>query len=222
MVFSNKKDFQQFINSKALYEIDSGSEGNFFVSAQDRKGYKIFYNPDDYLIPLYDGSEIIMNDDIKIDSFIFPQELLIVNNQVKGYVTKYISGNIISDDNIMILDPEKFDFKAFKEAYKVMKIDMELLSQKGVFAYDVSSNVIYNGKKLYAVDTLGYRKSTSKYLLKENMTSLDLAIDTIIEIILLQYPYELKARGNMKITDYIDYLEKQISKNCKKYGFIKY
>lgn len=217
MVFHNKKEFKEFIISKKLYKIDGGAEGEFYISTMDRKGYKIFFNFEKYCMPIYEIDKVIMNDEVNIDSFIFPEELLIVNDQIKGYVTKYVSKNMLLDNNLISIDIDNFDFKSFKEAYINMKIDIVLLSEKHIAVYDILNNLIYNGKKLYAIDTLGYYKSDSKYLLKRNIASLDSAIDMIFEMLFLPSYPTIKARGKMNVIEYIDYLEKHISKCYKKY-----
>lgn len=220
MEFKNEKEFKTFLDKKYLVSKGSGSEGEFYFSKADKLGYKIFYNDLDYAISEYNVEQIIMDSEVQLESFLFPLDTLVIDGKLKGYTSKYKRGNILSDENLLEIDSLDFDFDSLKEAYKQMKIDVSLLTDKGILIYDLPNNLIYDGKRLYAIDTCSYSKSDIVRLLKENVSSLDNAIDAIIvKIIDMPEEYNIKSRKQMKmnILEYLDYLKKQLNKYKKQY-----
>lgn len=217
--FSNEKELKVFLDKKCLIHKGSGSEGDFKFSKVDKLGYKIFFNNIDYDVPEYDAKEIIMNSEVGIESFLFPLDILIVNGKIRGYTTGYIKNNILSNDNMYNIDVLNFDFESLKQAYKLMKIDVSLLTDKGILIYDLANNLVYDGKKLYAIDTCSYSRSDNVGLLKENIDSLDDAIDAIIDLLFMAEDYDIKSREKMKmnVLEYMNYLKKETNKYKKQY-----
>lgn len=217
--FNNEKEFQTFLDKKFLVFKGSGSEGEFYFSRADKLGYKIFYNHIDHKILEEDINKIIMDSEVQLESFLFPIDSLVVDGKLAGYISKYKRNNILSDENIFEIDVLNFDFDSLKQAYKLMKIDVSLLTDKGILIYDLPNNLVYDGKRLYAIDTYSYLRSNDKGLLKQNIDSLDNAIDTIIYSLYNVQGYDIELRKQMGISviEYINYLKREMNKYKKQY-----
>lgn len=220
--FSNEKEFQIFLDKKYFVLKGSGSDGDFYFSRADKLGYKIFSNDIGYDVPEYDMKRIIMNNEVGIESFLLPLDILVVDGKMRGYTTKYIKNNILSDNIIYDTDVLNFDFYSLKQAYKLMEIDVSLLTDKGILIYDLANNLVYDGKRLYAIDTCGYSKVDNKDLLKSNIESLDYAMDTIFNLLFIFGEYDIKDRKHMEmpVEEYLDYLKKEMNKYKKQYKLI--
>lgn len=216
--FSSRAYLRDFINKKWLKPIESGSEGLFYYSQIDKMGYKIFFpNDEEYVRPFYEPSDIIKNDMVNIDSFIFPETLLVVNGNLAGYITKYIDNNLFDTSMLNFFQEGKIDYKALKSAYKIFRSDVHKISKKHIKIYDLPNNLLFDGERLYAIDTCAYHYDDSPQLLQANLDSLESAMDIIFDILCIMtsnYIESREAKG-MTILQYIDYLEKRIKKYLK-------
>lgn len=212
--FDNNIEFLNFLADRMLRKEGSGSEGTFYYSRNEKKGYKLFDEP-----TKYDVSKIIMESEVCLDSFIFPEELLMVNDEFKGYTSRIIRNNIFSNERVDMIDPGSIDFENLKNAYKLMKIDTARLSEKGIAVFDLPGNIVYDGKRFYAIDTCSYYKSNDKNLLRYNINCLDDAID-IIFMLELGFAFDeidIKSREELSISvlKYIDYVAKKVNRYKK-------
>ena len=212
---SSRSYLNYFLHSKWLKYVESGSEGMFYYSQIDKAGYKMFFsNEGEYVRPDYDAHEIIKNEEVNIDSFIFPETLLIVNGNLYGYITKYIENNLFDLNMLNFFQEGVIDYKALKEAYKAFKKDVIKLSEKKIEIFDLPNNLLFDGSKMYAIDTCSYHYSDSKDLTKKNLEALETAMDVIFEVISIMSSNYIESRDKLGMTvlQYIDYLEKRIRK----------
>lgn len=174
-------EFKSFVNMIRLKIVGTGSEGVCFKSSVDGKAYKLFHIiSDENVGQEYDVNEIITTDDIKLESFAFPEELYVVDGIFKGYKSEYCNNNIFNDE--FLSEPTNIvniNFKKLLKAYYKMKKDVIKLSSKNIRIYDLSYNLLFDGENLTGVDTCGYYKSENA--LEHNLSCLDSAITDMFE-----------------------------------------
>lgn len=165
--FDSTKKYHDFVLKQKKREIGEGSEGVVYITKNNDVIKEIINYKDKY-----PNDEILMESDIKLDSFLFPKELYVWNNFILGYKTDYFR-NIFRDFDGDIRD---IDLNAVvKAGYKMMK-DVEVLSKMDYILYDLPYNVLFDGKTLKAVDTLGYFKDSKDTLHKNTILLRDALI----------------------------------------------
>lgn len=176
VLYDNELLFYKEIKSKLSREIGRGSEGICYE--YDNEAYKVMFNKTDVmkmsgiLNYMEHPSKIITTQDINLPSFVFPEEVYATKDWLLGYKTRLIKNNLFSIENLIdIQDLKKIDFNALASAYKVMLDDVKLLSEARIKIYDLTFNLIFDGKKLTGIDTCGYqfvdkniREQNEKYL----------------------------------------------------------
>lgn len=175
-------DLKKFIYNKTYHEIGSGGEGICYKGYDD-KAYKLLYEEPIVNTPYkYDINKIITNDNINIESFIFPDELYVVNNELKGYKSKLIKCNLFSSYNTSDISTISFiDFNNLINAYNYMLNDIDILSTYNILANDLALNIIYDGDRLYAIDTCSYTIE-DYYTANDNMHSFNSAFEFIFNM----------------------------------------
>lgn len=167
--FDNKKQFLEAIKNNITRKIGHGSEGNVYLS-KDGDVIKIMLNS--WLPKNYgDYPNIIMDDTMKIDSFIFPKELYILNGVIVGYKEKFFPNNILTLDAL----PELINIDKLVEARKKFIEDSKIITEAGYRLYELPRNIMFDNKKIVAIDTLDYQKK-SHVDLKDNIGIIDYAI----------------------------------------------
>lgn len=172
--FKSGTDLDLYINSKKKKFIQSGTEGEVYTTKDNNiiKYMKESYRPK----YLSESKDIIMSSDIKLDSFIFPDELFVIDDQIVGYISDYFEGNILRFPNSKVEKEEELNLEALIEARYKMIEDIKELTDMGYYLFDLPMNILFDNKKLCAIDTLDYRKDLSSDLLKKNLKFLDYAL----------------------------------------------
>ena len=90
--FKSGTELESYINSKKKKFIQSGTEGEVYTTKDNNiiKYMKESYRPK----YLSESKDIIMSSDLQLDSFIFPDELFVIGDQIVGYTSNYFEGNI--------------------------------------------------------------------------------------------------------------------------------
>lgn len=167
--FKLLEEFNEYVNSNIKYSIGNSSEGSVYLTKNDNvlKDISNIYYP----MYLEKNKDVIMSDDLKLDSFIFPDELYVFEDKIIGYIAEYfkcdIFENFISD----------IDVDALVSARKKFIEDMKVLTDKGYFLFDMGFNTLFDNHKLCAIDTLDYYKKDG-VTLEENLNMLDYALIT--------------------------------------------
>lgn len=178
--FNTYKDLEEYIIKNKIDEKGSGSEGTVYL-CDDGYAYKLF-DEDHELDPYIEIEDIITTEDIDLPSFAFPIELYVVNGELKGYKTKYIKKDYISIYNTAEgLDFFDIDIDAFVRAYYKMLKDIIILSKEKISLFDLGSNLMFDGKLLYGIDTCYYKREendTYEYNLKMFNAAIALVFDT--------------------------------------------
>lgn len=137
-------------NWKHNKEIGKGSEGTCYLV--DNEIFKV-YN-EDYVN--HNINNYICRDDLDLESFLFPIEIYTCNNKVFACKTKYINNNFF-DKNTLYFGITT-DLNKLKEALIPFIKDVYELSKNNIVAKDLPLNTMFDGEKLYAIDTLSYKK----------------------------------------------------------------
>ena len=172
LYFNNSDEFQSFIKSLKIKDIGRGSEGNAFLT-KDKKVIKAFGKKD---LKTEEAKEnIIMVQDYDISSYYFPFKLLIVNGLIAGYISDYFENNILKFNAPYNGRINDIDTDRLLEAYYKIKEDTKILSKDNILIEDLTFNLLFNNKKLGAIDTFGYYKDSNSTL-KGNLETLDNAL----------------------------------------------
>ena len=156
MYYSSRKEF--FNQLKHFKEIGFGSQGTCYYDYKTKKVFKIF---NQFLDPIYDDdiihyseSEIMKFSHIQNATFIFPNDTIVVEDEIFGYITSFIEAKNLYSINPLLIDLNDFISK-ITPAYS----DIEKLSESGVVLFDLTYNTMY-GKSFYVTDTdeFGYSK----------------------------------------------------------------
>lgn len=213
--YNNKLLFDQEIKSKLVHKLGIGSEG----ACYEYKGsaYKIIFdknvisNTCGVLDYMENPSNILTVDDIDLPSFVVPEEIYATKDWLLGYKSKLIKNDLFDVQNFSTLeDFSKINFNNLSKAYKMMLDDVDLLSKDKIKLYDLTFNLIFDGKKLTAIDTCGYKRVKDD-VTKDNRDCLAIAIEDLFHII---SDYQIDQR--IKNNDIDSYLEKVNKQLCLK------
>ncbi len=178
IIFNSNAEFLNYLNRNKKEELGRGSEGVCFAST-DGNAIKVFgdedtlYEPFDFSEERNDSS-IILDTDIRIKNFLFPIDLYIVDNIVRAYKTRKVKKNIFNEEDFLTTINYQRLIKAYYEFLsKVIEI-----SKKDILLFDLPYNLLFDGNKLYAVDTLDYEKRQNP--LKKNLNLYHTAIESAI------------------------------------------
>lgn len=168
----NEEEKQQLINTwTKSFSVGHGEESICYKI--DDYVYKVLNNQSK---PHYDNS--ICNNEMKVSSFLFPEEIYTSNDEIFAYKTKYTRNEI---DDKRISAGVLPDINKIKDALPSFIRDLIILSKNNIIATDLSwRNLLFDGEKLYAIDTLNYARighnPTNTYI--KNITCLVMAIMT--------------------------------------------
>lgn len=167
--FNSKKDYYNYVNQEAVSVVGKGSEGVTFLTKDDKVIKVMIYSwmPKKYK----EYPDIIMEDDIKLDSFIFPKELYIINGIIVGYKEDYFKDNVFGFDSSL----DRIDIDKIIKAREKFIEDTKVITDKGYKLYELPRNLMFNNNKFVAIDTLDYIKD-NKVTLDINKSILDYAI----------------------------------------------
>ena len=147
--YSRDEVIFQLILSK---EIGSGSQGTCYLNAITNDVYKIFnqffyLNIDEDEKVIYIKDEIMRYSHLINDTFIFPKDVITLNEEVIGYVTNYVKAIPLNQT-----DPLKVDLNLLVKNIELAHRDIKYLSDHNVSTFDMFYNILY-GNKFYVTDT---------------------------------------------------------------------
>lgn len=202
-----------FIRSHTISEMGRGSEG-ICLRGKDGYAYKQI-DPGVSFGRGYEIENIITTEDIDLPSFAFPKELYGVNNELRGYKTILVENDLFRPDNTTYISTiDTINFKNLAKAYNEMAADVLTLSDEGILMYDFPFNVLFDGEKLIAVDTCGYKRVD--YNPKEdNISSLNYSIEMIFSMWFDTYKKVDLSIENMDIESYLERIYKKLPGRLK-------
>lgn len=164
--FKSEEEIEKYINNLKIKNIGYGTEGRVSLT---RDNDLVKYIMIQHRIP-YD-EEVITTKDYNLTSFNFPNKLIVYRSHIAGYRTNYFQNNILDDDCSI----KYIDLSNLIEAREIMIDDIRVLSKDKYRMNDIEHNLLFNGKRLCAIDTLDYR-IVSNLTFDDNIELLDRAI----------------------------------------------
>lgn len=170
-------------------------------------------------------NNMICEDDLELNSFLFPKEIYTCNNQIFAYTSKYIEKNYLDIDNL--LEGNALDINKFKKALKTFIKDLYILSNNNIYAYELPLNFLFDGKNIYGIDTLSYVKvdynpySQNISLLKDGIIYIfELYEKALIDSDAEEFDYydKLTSKSSSiseRLINYIDKISKETEKSYK-------
>lgn len=203
--FNSKEELKRELEKNNLAYVGKGNNGVCFKSKRDGLAYK-FVNTEIYDID-YRVDDIITEKDIKLSSILFPKTLYTVNNELVYYTSNYISHDYFTSGEI---GEEIFNIDIVKlyNAYMILYKDIYILSENNIVINDLITNIMFDGNKLYVVDTTGYYKSNKKNILEKNIKSLDESLKNEFNMFLFYQSDNPKIDINLNIKEYLDEVDK--------------
>lgn len=152
MKFDSKLRFYEFLNSPHIIYLDQGSQGQCYLDVSNNKVYKIFYSfLDDEEYIEYNEEEVMKFKNVKNDTYIFPEDILIVEEKIIGYISPYIRAKNLYKINPLLINLDELICNLDK-IYR----DSKIISEKGIVTYDVMYNILYGQNGISVIDTDDY------------------------------------------------------------------
>lgn len=227
--FTTKEEFKLYLKKNIVKEIGFGSEGTCYL-LKDGKALKVYEDFESnsisstLLIDDINPEDIIMYDEVQIENFLFPEELIFLNGKLRAYKTKYIPNNYFND----YLFPQKVNFEKLIDAYYDFLEKTIIISKKNnICFYDLNYNLLFDNKKLYAHDTIQYEKKENA--LENNINSLRYAIFMAMNLfieranIMNEKPNEKKINfhDNERIEEFLKRVKDELDNSYHAYQFTK-
>ena len=199
--YENISDYQKYVKSISRKFIGIGAEGSVYLT-KDNDVIKLYGFPNKQYAP----GRYIMDDDIKLDSFIFPKELYICDNLVCGARMDYFDNNLFNQyDNIDDIDLDKLLI-----AREKFMADAKEMSKEGYFLADLSCNILFDNNTLKAIDTLAYTK-------REYCSSTEIELDnTYMVDLALLYALRFASGEHLSLNDSMEDNIKKLKKIQKR------
>lgn len=162
--FEFNEEVLNYINSNSKRKIGTGTEGYVFLTKDNDtikyiiKRHRILYNSE------------ILTSKLSLKSFMFPTEIILNGDYVAGYKANYFSNDIFRN-----ACNKEFDLYNLLKARKEMIKDIKILSKEKYSINDLEYNLLFDGERLAAIDTLDYKKN-KRLILSDNIYKLDKAI----------------------------------------------
>ena len=161
MVFNKRNDFDMFLKKEYIREIGSGSQGICYYNFKTKDVYKIFYqyfdDDEDFYIE-YTSEEFMRFSNIINDTYVFANDVIIVEDKIVGYVTNYVMGKLLSSINPLYVNLDKLSLCTNK-----VFDDNEKLALNGVRTHDVLYNIMYGRNGFKIIDFAEYSFSNASY-----------------------------------------------------------
>lgn len=155
--FKNKQEFESYI--KKLPCIGIGSQGIVYLDIKNNIVYKIFHSYlEEGLINEYSYDEIMKFSQIKNKTFIWPNNVIKINDLIVGYTIDYKKAN-----NLYRQDPLMVNLNQFENGVAKAQKDIKLLTKNNVAIYDIMYNILYTTANFYVIDTIEYGQQQTTY-----------------------------------------------------------
>lgn len=164
MFFNSKEELINKLSN--LKEIGNGSQGTCYLDIKTNLVYKIFNqfvdNDEDKIN--YTELEFLKFNNIKNNTFIWPQDIITIESEIVGYITQYVNARPLSTIN-----PLEIDLNDFCNHIKLAHKDIETLSLNGVLTFDLMYNLLYNNAFFITdCDEFNYSNKNELLLLEIN------------------------------------------------------
>lgn len=154
---------------KNCVSLGAGSQGEVFLDNNTKQVYKVFHSYFFNEESCFNEYDIMKFSHIVNDTFIFPLDVIIVNNSVVGYTLPLIKGKDLTKIDPFMVSLSNL-YNLVNDVYK----DIKLLTENNVILYDVPYNIMYENNKLSVIDTIEYGLREVKF--SENRFAFDIGI----------------------------------------------
>lgn len=155
--FKNKQEFENYI--KHLPCIGIGSQGVCYLDIKNNIVYKIFHSYfEEGLINEFSYDDIMKFSQIKNKTFIWPSNVIAINDLIVGYTLEYKKAN-----NLYRQDPLMINLNQFENGITKALKDIKLLTNNDVIIYDIMYNILYTNANFYVIDTIEYVNQKTSY-----------------------------------------------------------
>lgn len=164
----------------------------------NKEHFNIFLRGLTYLgqgFPGYDKDFLLRFSNIKNNTFIWPTDVIYVENELVGYTMPYKNSK-----NLFQIDPLSVSLNALEKGLTNIFKDIKIITDNNVTLYDVMYNIMYKNGRLYVVDTLEYGINKTSY---ENNRA---CIDNEIMLFLVDDYFDYFVKDNLLLNEmYMDY-----------------
>lgn len=160
-------------------KVGEGSEGTAYLTSE-KKVLKINNGFEPYEIKDNEKENIIMAQDYNVSSYIFPEQLYICKDIVVGYLQEYFANDILMNGiykNILFHSHDKIpiDIEKLLIAREKMMKDTKIITEGKIYTFDLCNNLLFDGNRLGAIDTIRYYKD-SEITLDKNIENIDYSL----------------------------------------------
>lgn len=165
MKFVNEEHFYTYFNT--LKFLGEGSQGACYCD--NNKVIKIFHDYFEGEKSIYTSDDILRFSGIKNSTFIWPEDVVTIDNLVVGYTMPYIKSKNLYKVNPLLVNLDRLEM-ATQRVYE----DVKILTDNDVVMYDVAYNILYGNGKIKIIDTLEYGLTPITY--ERNRLNIDYGI----------------------------------------------
>ena len=205
MKFKSKRDL--LLKTIVLKEIGEGSQGICYLDKNNKLIYKIYHEFFNECMSDYNYNNIMQFSNIKNNTYIFPKDVIEVDDKVVGYIEPYVNSKDLSSIN-----PLKISLDKLITNINNARIDIERISEYGIQTYDVMYNILYKNK-FNVIDSDEYviKDIDPSILIERNNNNFDYAIynfliDNYFEEFVNSYR-ELRGMYKDKCVDVVIFIE---------------
>ena len=206
MHYNNR--YELITRLKCLKALSLGSQGECYLDANNKLVYKIYHQfLDNYDDVKSNYDDIMRFSNVSNKTYIFPKDIIEVNNEIVGYTMNYVSAKDLSSVNPLLLKLDKLITNI-----NDVSIDIEHISDNGILSYDVMYNILYKTKfNVIDTDEYMYKDTDPNILFEMNKQRFDYAIynflvDGYFNEFVNSYR-ELKSMYKDKSTDVVIFIE---------------
>lgn len=142
MIFNSEDYLKNYL--KGLIYLGQGGQGTCYLRKKDNMVLKIFHTP------MYSEFDIMKFSNTKNDTFVWPTDIIKVNDTVVGYMLPYIPAKNLAAVNPFFVNLDKLENK-IREAQK----DIPIITEAGILTSDLTYNKLYK-EKISVIDNLDY------------------------------------------------------------------
>lgn len=152
MNFVSEVKLYEFLRKPQIKFLNFGSQGQCYLDRSNKKVYKIF-NSFFYegFENEYQEEEILKFSGILNNTYIWPSEVITVDNKIIGYIIPFIKGTELCQIN-----PLAVNLSQLVNHLGSVYDDNIIISQNGIVAYDVMYNILYGKNGINIIDTDEY------------------------------------------------------------------
>ena len=164
MNFVSREHFNTYL--KKLKYLGEGRQGICYLRKEDNTVFKVFHDYFDNESSEYTKEFLLRFSNIKNSTFIWPNDIITVKNEIVGYTMPYKKSK-----NLYEINPLLVNLNILEDATIKAEEDVKLLTDNKVKLYDVRYNILYLNGTMNIIDTLEYSSREVTY--EENRQNID-------------------------------------------------